>query len=553
MRSSIIVSALCLSAAVATLSAQTSESPASSARPARETPPDQKAYTEASRTSDPKKKLDALEKLKTDFPTSSMKASADSAILSTLVKSFPKQTDRIAKQAKMMYKTAGESQKGSVANQIAGVYLDNDFQLKDAQHYAEKGVDSMVEAKYMQEQHESFAKRKVLPPSNDDLAARFRDTRASRLATLGRIEVKRGQVDKGKKLLEEAYAVNSNLIAAGATLGELAAKAGKDSKALEYLIPARLSGRAPESANAALLAVYRKQHNGSLDGLDAMLDTEYRNRFPNPLTPDSFQPTEKRSDRLVLGEVFTGSGCPPCVAADLAFDAAMDRYSRQELVVVMYHEHVPRPDPMTNPDTIARDKAYAVTGVPTYAIDGTKLNGGGGGRDGAKTVFARIEPAIEKDLERPADAKIKAQAAVSGNTVKVTASVSDVKDNSKDLKVEILLLEKQVRYTGENGIRFHPMVVRAIESAPLGSSYEKTFDLDKVSAGLKQHLDEYEAGGHRGESFKFIEKKYQIDRTNLAVAVFVQDDKSHQVLQTAFVDLGSGAGDGRVPTETKSR
>ena len=67
---------------------------------------------------------------------------------------------------------------------------------------------------------------------------------------------------------------------------------------------------------------------------------------------EEYHPTEKRSDRLVLAEVFTGAGCPPCVGADLAFDAAMERYSPKDVAVVMYHEHVPRPDPMTNPDTI---------------------------------------------------------------------------------------------------------------------------------------------------------------------------------------------------------
>ena len=66
---------------------------------------------------------------------------------------------------------------------------------------------------------------------------------------------------------------------------------------------------------------------------------------------------------MVLGEVFTGSGCPPCAAADVAFDAAMERYSRKDLAVVMYHVHVPRPDPMTTNETSARSKNY---GVPAY-------------------------------------------------------------------------------------------------------------------------------------------------------------------------------------------
>ena len=127
-----------------------------------------------------------------------------------------------------------------------------------------------------------------------------------------------------------------------------------------------------------------------------MLDVEYDKRFPNPVELSAYQPTEKRSDRLVVGEVFTGSGCPPCVGADLAFDAALTRYSRKDLVVVMYHEHVPQPDPMSNPDTQARSKYYEVSGVPTYAVDGTTVKSSGASRDGAKGIFDHIRDADRK-------------------------------------------------------------------------------------------------------------------------------------------------------------
>ena len=264
---------------------------------------------------------------------------------------------------------------------------------------------------------------------------------------------------------------------------------------------------------------------------------------------EEYHPTDKRSDRLVLAEVFTGSGCPPCVGADLAFEAAMERFPSKDLAVVMYHEHVPRPDPMTNPDTIARSKAYEVRGVPTYAIDGKTVGGGGGARDNAGKIYERIVTPIEKDLELPAEARLTAHAVISGNTVKVTGAVADVKDKSDDLKVRVLLVEKEIRYTGENGIRFHTMVVRAIAEEKADGAYSHTFNVDEISAGLKKHLDEYEAAGHRGETFKFIEKKDAIDRANLAVVVMVQDDKTRHVLQSAMIDLSTEGK--KISTETK--
>jgi len=281
-----------------------------------------------------------------------------------------------------------------------------------------------------------------------------------------------------------------------------------------------------------------------------VLDAEYNKRYPNPVHAEAFKPTSNRSDRLVLGEVFTGAGCPPCVAADLAFDAAMGSYGAKNLVVVMYHQHIPRPDPMTNLDTQARAKFYKVNGVPSWAIDG-KEEGGGGPRDRAPTAFERIRKPIEKNLESAAEAHIKVDAALAGNAVKVAANVADVKSESKDLKVQIVLVEKELRYTGENGVRFHPMVVRAMggekaEGFAMGEkrsgTFDASFDLDAVSKALKAHLDDYEAKGLRGEAFKFSEKKYQINRNDLGVVVFVQDEKTKHVLQAAFFDLATAAG-----------
>ena len=528
----------------------------------REMPPDVQAFNDANKISDPEKKIAALQKFKSDFPKSSMLAAVDTDILSVLVKSFPAQTDRIRNMAKSI--TAGDPKtRGQREASVASQLLEASVLLKDARGYARKSVQAMNEAAYVQEQREGYAKRKQKGPSDEELRKRFRESRANRVGTLGRIEVKLGDVNNGRKLLEESYAVNANQPAVAAVLGELAAKAGSDSKALDYLVTARLSGKAPASSLAALDALYRKTHNGSLDGLDAMLDSEYHKRYPNPLHLEPFQPSEKRTDRVVLAEVFTGAGCPPCVAADLAFDAAAERYSRKDLTILMYHQHIPRPDPMTTLETTARFKFYDGRGVPTFAIDGAAKSGGGG-RENTKDVYARFKPELEHELELPSEAHVSVGASLSGSKVNVKALVKDVKTESKDLRLQIVLAEKELRYSSENGVRFHPMVVRAIggpkaEGFALtaqGGTFEQAFDLDQISAAIKNHLDDYEAGGHRGESFKFSEKKYEIAHNDLAVVVFVQDTKTRHVLQAGYLDLSvpgehriteseAGIGDGK--------
>jgi thiol-disulfide isomerase/thioredoxin len=512
---------------------------------ARETPPDTKAFNDANKLTDPKEKIAALEKWKVDFPTSSMRSAADNAILSTLIKKYPEQQDRIRKQAKSMVSRADAKQKAQVWNTIASQLLDADLLLKDAESYSSKSVHAMKEAEYIQDQKAGYLKRKQKVPSDDELRKRFAESRANRLATLGRIDVKLGQTERGRKLLEESYAANASQPLVAAALGEMAAKAGNDGKAFDYLVTARLSGKAPATAVAALDGLYRKSHDGSLDGFSAMLDAEYNKRFPNPLHLETYKPSEKRSDRVVLAEVFTGSGCPPCVGADLAFDAASERYSRKDLAVLMYHQHIPRPDPMTTLETTARFKFYDGRGVPTYIIDGKNMEWGGGDRDNTNEVYKHFDPEVERELDTAAEAHVSVGASLAGSKVKVMTMVKGVKSESKDLKVQVVLAEKQLTYSGENGVRFHPMVVRAMggpkaEGFDLheeDATFEQAFGLDSISSAIKDHLDDYEAKGHRGESFKFTEKKYEIAHSNLVVVVFVQDSKTKHVLQAGFIDL----------------
>ena len=516
------------------------------AQPTDGLPPDQRAYSEAGKLTDPEQEIAALQKLREDFPGSIFGRLAGPSILSTLIQKLPEQTERIRKFASQLYRETPERERGSMANQIAATLLARGLMLDDARTYAQMAIDSQSLSAYIREQQDAYRERNEPAPWTKDLEKRFQTAHAPRLATLGRIEFNLGHDARARRLLEEAYLYDKSPIIESA-LGQLALKSGDDEKALDYLIAAALSGAAPKEASAMLADLFRKQHGGSIEGFDAMLDAEYRKRFPNPLNEAAYTPSSNRSSRVVLAEVFTGSGCVPCVAADLAVDTVLLRYARKDLAVVMYHEHIPRPDPMTNEDTVARGKSYVVQGVPAFVIDGKRIPGGGGDREQTHAVYNRFNPDIELELGTPPEASLTAGAALTGNIVRVLAAVGAVKGEASDLKVHILLLEKQLRYTGENGIRFHPMVVRAMggrdgAGLPLekpGSVFEQTFDLQQISQAIGKYLDAYEAGGHRAGPFTFTEKKDRIDPSDVAVVVFVQQEKSRHVLQSVYIDVNN--------------
>jgi thiol-disulfide isomerase/thioredoxin len=348
---------------------------------------------------DPAKKIEALENWKKHYPNATNLASADEQILSTLVERLPQQRDRIRKLAKTICQGAKPAQRSATASTVANMLMADKTFLKDAEHYAKIGVDTFKQPAYLEQQQKQYEARKQKVPSDDVLIKRFGETRANRIATLGQVYFKMGRTDKAQPLFEEAYGAIPDQMTVAAALGDIAWKSGDEAKAQDLLVLAVLSGRPAATAIARpdLEAMYQKAHGGSLDGFDAVLDTEYRQRYPNPVKVAEYKPSEKRSDRVVLAEVFTGAGCPPCVGADVAFDAALERYARKDLAVVMYHVHVPQPDPMTTAETPDLSKAYEVRGVPTYFIDGKTPGGGGGGRDYAKNVYERFNPQSKRN------------------------------------------------------------------------------------------------------------------------------------------------------------
>ena len=149
-------------------------------------------------------------------------------------------------------------------------------------------------------------------PTDEEMRASLKSERASALATLGQILMKRGKTEEGEKVLSEAYAAkpaSSTMASIARVLAESAKKAGNETLQLEYLTVLALSGRITAGETKDFEAAYRNAHNGSLDGLDAMLDERYRREHVRfAVTPYTRTPPAKPTGRAVLAEVFPGAG-----------------------------------------------------------------------------------------------------------------------------------------------------------------------------------------------------------------------------------------------------
>lgn len=294
--------------------------------------------------------------------------------------------------------------------------------------------------------------------------------------------------------------------------------------------------------------------------IETALDEEYHRTVP-PFEPKKFAGRESaENNRVVLMELFTGAQCPPCVAADVGFDALLKTYQPTELVTLQYHLHIPGPDPLTNADTVARSKYYAVRGTPSTYFNGVSEAYGGGGMANAEKKYDQYREVIDTRLKEARAAEIKLNVTRSGDSIIVTGSAqaklpqakkqtaeakekpandtekSDKEGDAKEadepnepkLRLRLALTEESIRYVGSNKLRFHHHVVRAMPGGVEGlemvagqCQVNQTIDLAEVRKSLEEYLS--------SDDRKYPYALPEIRLEELSLVAFVQDDSDKSV------------------------
>ncbi len=276
-----------------------------------------------------------------------------------------------------------------------------------------------------------------------------------------------------------------------------------------------------------------------LTTLNAELDREYLAKMP-PFQPAAYEGRKAQSDRLAVLELFTGAQCPPCVAADVAFDALETTYKSGEVVLIQYHLHIPGPDPMTNAATEARAEYYDVHSTPSTLFNGKKEASGGGPIARAEAKYKEYRDILDKLLEQPAEASVRVGATRQGDTVTIQADVTRLAAPGESKKLRLLLVEEKVRFAGGNKLRFHHMVVRAMPGGTEGlaltgkeTTHTATVKLGDLRQELTRYLDDYAA-----EKRPFPQPERPMEFKSLRVIALVQDDQTKEILQAAVADIG---------------
>jgi hypothetical protein len=552
--------------------------------PKMQLPADRRAYTAARAKLDPSERLAAMRQFLVDYPKSDRASRAQTAILDLLLANFPNRISEIDTQAKLMIEQAGKgdsrrNQEIVVAQKLAEAGP-NGIDLPLAETFATDAAKSEPEAAYAQKQTAMYVKAKVPPPSAKEIHASYIQDKSEFLSVVAEVLMHEGKLDQARKIAEEAFATDPTVDDTNSIRGEIALKDHDNAKALDSFERAQIYGALRPMDRDQMLTLYRDSHNGSDAGLAKDQDARYEQLFPAPFEPAAHHATA--SGHTVLLELFTGSGCQPCVGADLAMEGVLAAYPRSEVVALAFDQHIPLPDPLANADSIAHGTEYGINHTPTFSIDGQTLEPNGGSRTDAEQLYKTVTKPLDADITRPTAVQLQLTAAIAdGSKVEARAHFTlpsddilqkelatlpvppppakpDSKPNAKPapavvptapatpaLTLNFALVEDEVRYSGENGMRFHRMVVRALAkpselATANATSLDASFDLATISQKNTEYLAAFEKHNERFENTHFLSNDTAINPAHLKVVAWIENPADHRVLQTAFVSLSSG-------------
>ncbi|HEY7312289.1 MAG TPA: hypothetical protein VH643_23195 [Gemmataceae bacterium] len=282
----------------------------------------------------------------------------------------------------------------------------------------------------------------------------------------------------------------------------------------------------------------------ALDARLAKLETQLDEEFEKHAIPFKLEarPRGKRTnERVALVELFTGAQCPPCVAADIAFDAVHKTYKSNEVVLLQYHLHIPGPDALTNADSEARGEYYRQDSTPAVYLDGKESDPRhplGGGRAGGKESYDTLRKQLDGAIKKNVGASLWVATYRNGDKIDIEAEVSDLAKVGDRVRLRLVLVEEVVRYPARNGQRLHHCVVRAFPGgvngfALLDNSVKKkaTVNLADLKKSLNAYLDK------AAKAQRFPDDNRPLDLKRLKVVAFVQDDRSKEVLQAAEANV----------------
>ncbi len=252
-----------------------------------------------------------------------------------------------------------------------------------------------------------------------------------------------------------------------------------------------------------------------------------------------------KNNRVVVFEMFTGVECPPCVAADLGFDALLKTFKPTEVIQLQYHVHVAGLDPIANAHTLKRFEYYIEGFGPTFAsapqtlVAGSQGTGGGGRKSAAQEKYDQYYDAIIGKLDEAAKVKLTAKATRKGDKIDVEADVADLQVPGMSMRLRLFVVEDVVDFKGGNGVEKHHHVVRAMPGGAEGVVLKEKTLKHKVAvdvADVRKEITKYLQDFYKKQEEE-LPKMLPLELKNLKVVALIQDDNTREVLHAIQIEV----------------
>jgi tetratricopeptide (TPR) repeat protein len=484
-------------------------------------PPEYAEFRNALKIEEPAARLKEMERIQAAYPESRLKQLFENAIIRTRIEMSTDLASILALQEKILEALQGLDRLAALTDVSQDILehsrldqLDQKAAASAVLNYAARGLKLAEDPEFLKSMNDD--EKRFIPFFVQSLGQA--KARAFLLVK---------DVDQALQALEEYKTRGGPEDTTYAYLmGTIKERKGQNQEALDYYLQAAVMNY-KDSRDKALQ--YYKKITGSAEGFEAKLESKQREL---PYHPQPFQPGAGWKGKTVLVELFTGSECPPCVAADLAADGLLESFSPTHLAVLEYHLPIPRPDPLMNHAAVLRASHYGVRSAPSVFFDGQPLAGGGGPLYMAKAKYDQYLEQIRQRINADPGLKLGLAAARLGDDVQVTYTLDKILDN---VGYHIALVQKEEKYRGGNGILFHKMVVRefkTLEGVP-GLTGRLTINLPASERAAQELIDAYQ----KQMGFTFREKHTAIDRTKLQVVFFAQDRSTGKVHTAVVADV----------------
>ena len=145
---------------------------------------------------------------------------------------------------------------------------------------------------------------------------------------------------------------------------------------------------------------------------------------------------------------------------------------------------------------------------------------------------------VEPLLEKAAGATLLASAKKTGEDVTISAEVKDLSEVGNNIRLNMVLVEKEVRYQGGNKQKKHHHVVRSfpagVEGIPMmekNGKKEAKVNLEELRKKWSAYLDQI------AKEEPFSGKGRPLNFTDLLAVVFIQNMATGEILQSTQVPV----------------